>query len=69
MYAHFIADSLSLAEALGRLPIKVQVLRMTSHETAKLDLSGQTLLLRSVDDNVFLRANAINGGKEKEADF
>ena len=58
-----IADRLTLAEASVSVPVKVKVLDSTSEKSSKCDLTGQTLLLRSVADDVFLRANAINGGE------
>lgn len=63
---YMVVDRLTLTEASVSLPVKVKVLQTTAvtEKSTKYDLTGQTLLLRSVADDVFLRANAINGGKQ-----
>ena len=61
---YMVVDRLTLTEASVSLPVKVKVLQTTKEKSTKYDLTGQTLLLRSVADDVFLRANAINGGKQ-----
>jgi len=60
------ADSLTLAEAAVNLPVKVVVLRTKSDDDDATNhaLTGQTLLLRRVTNDVFLRACAINKGKK-----
>ncbi|KAI0210351.1 hypothetical protein LSAT2_004910 [Lamellibrachia satsuma] len=58
-------DSLTLAEATVSLPVKVEVLGTKSDDDDKLTkhvLTGQTLLLRNVTNDVFLRASAVNKG-------
>ncbi|KAI0210352.1 hypothetical protein LSAT2_004911 [Lamellibrachia satsuma] len=57
-------DYLTLAEATVSLPVKVEVLRTMpgGDGVTKHVRTGQMLLLRSVGEIVFLRANAINRG-------